>query len=91
MNWTALAILVTVTIAQAGLVVGLLDRLFRAEIKLISQAIEGMLSRIEKNDAREILRDKAMEDLSHRLVRMEEWKRGIVRAEVLAAPSDNKY
>ena len=42
MNWNVVALLVTIGLAQAGLVVALVDRLVKAEIRLLTAAIEAL-------------------------------------------------
>ena len=69
---TVVAILATVGIAQAGLVVGLVDRLFKAEIRVLTAVIEGLKKELEKREAMDSDRDDQVADLERRVQRIED-------------------
>ena len=72
MNWSVVAILATVGIAQAGLVVGLVDRLFKAEIRVLTAVIESLKKELEKREAMDGDRDDLVADLERRVQRIED-------------------
>ena len=64
MNWTAVAVFVSIGLAQAAFTVTLLDRLFKAETALLRQAIENLqkaLGKREESEAQHLTRIEALE------------------------------
>lgn len=72
MNWSVVAILVTVGLAQAGLVVTLLDRLFKAEVAILREAINGLKDELKQRRASDQVRDAAITKLKERVQRIED-------------------
>lgn len=77
MNWSIVAILVTIGLAQAGFVVVLVDRLFKAEIRILTVAIEALQKELARRDHADDARDAEMRDVQARLRSLEDWRAGL--------------
>jgi len=72
MNWNAIAIIVTVGLAQCGLVVTLVDRLFKAEMRTLGVIIGALKNEIAGLVQTNSNRDSAITNLQRRVQTMED-------------------